>query len=101
VYCRQKNICQNHPPPWRFSEKETSGKIGTKQLVSYAQQNTCSLVVKKYFAKHSVTALEHLPYSPDFPLPDFSLSMTKSALKGRFVSAEKVSVNSMTALVEV
>jgi predicted metal-binding protein len=46
--------------------------------------------------------LEHLPYAPDFSLPDyFSHSVTKSDLKGWFVSAEEVSAKSVTTLIEV
>jgi hypothetical protein len=57
--------------------------MGTKHLVSSAQQHTFISVVggQKYLAKYNVTALEHVPYSPDLSLPDFFLS--RSALQKR------------------
>jgi hypothetical protein len=52
-----------------------SGKIGINQLVTSPQQRICMLVVggQMYLSKHNVTALEHLPYSPDLSLPNFFL----------------------------
>jgi hypothetical protein len=32
----------------------------------------CQTPVKNYLAKHNVMDLEHLPYSLDFPTPEFS-----------------------------
>jgi hypothetical protein len=56
-------------------EKDTSGKMGKKQLVSSASQHTCTSVIsdKKYLAKHNVKALQYSPYSPNLSLPDFFL----------------------------
>jgi hypothetical protein len=34
AYCKQRNVRQNLPPPQRGSEKETSGEMDSKQLVS-------------------------------------------------------------------
>jgi hypothetical protein len=40
------------------------------------------LVVKKYFAKHNVTASEHPPYSPGLSQPDFlPVSVTKKCFR--------------------
>jgi hypothetical protein len=52
-----------------------------------------SLMIKMYHAKHNVTALKHLPYSPDLSPPDFFLFLRlKSVPKGqRSASAKKVS----------
>jgi hypothetical protein len=36
AYCKKRNVCQNPPSPLRCSEKVTSRKMGTKQLVSSA-----------------------------------------------------------------
>ncbi|GBL87788.1 Histone-lysine N-methyltransferase SETMAR [Araneus ventricosus] len=46
-----------------------------------------ALIVKKYLARHSVTTVEHLPYSPDLVPVDFYLfPRLKMKLKGhRFV----------------
>ncbi|GBM58985.1 hypothetical protein AVEN_216720-1 [Araneus ventricosus] len=46
-----------------------------------------NLIVKMYLARHSVTTLEHLPYSPDLAPADFHLfPRLKMKLKGhRFV----------------
>jgi hypothetical protein len=58
----------------RCSDKETSEKMGTKQLVSSAWQCTCTLVTggQTYLANHNVMALEHVPYSSDLSSPNFS-----------------------------
>jgi hypothetical protein len=61
-------------------------KPGMKQqflLHNKAPAHWSLVVKKKYLAKHSMAVLEHLPYAPDFSLPDyFSHSVTKSDLKG-------------------
>ena len=41
------------------------------------------VVMNDFLAKNNVTTLEHLPYSPDLPAPDFNLfPQLKSALMG-------------------
>jgi hypothetical protein len=45
AYYKQINVRWNPSSPQRCSEKETSGKLGTKELVSSALQRTCTLVV--------------------------------------------------------
>jgi hypothetical protein len=61
------------------------------------------LTVRKYLPKHSMTVLEHLPYSPDLSLPDFFLfPQLKSVLKGLwFASTEEVTAKATKALTEV
>ncbi|GBN44190.1 hypothetical protein AVEN_32140-1, partial [Araneus ventricosus] len=59
-----------------------------------------ALIVKKYLARHSVTTLEHPPYSPDLALADFYLfPRLKMKLKGhRFVDSDEVIENAMKQL---
>jgi hypothetical protein len=52
-----------------------------------------SLMVKKYLAKHNVTALVHPPYSPDLSPPNFSCSRgRKNYLKGQQLRAPRKSL---------
>lgn len=62
-----------------------------------------SLLVRNYLAKHSVTALEHPPYSPDLAPADFFLfPRLKTSLKGeRFADAEVVKQNATKQLKEI
>ncbi|GBL84997.1 Mariner Mos1 transposase [Araneus ventricosus] len=59
-----------------------------------------ALIVKKYLARHSVTTLEHPPYSPDLAPADFYLfPRLKTKLKGhRFVYSDEVIENAMKQL---
>ncbi|GBO33455.1 Histone-lysine N-methyltransferase SETMAR [Araneus ventricosus] len=54
-----------------------------------------ALIVKKYLARHSITTLEHPPYSPDLAPPDFYLfPRLKMKLKGhRFEDSDEVIEN--------
>lgn len=86
VYCKQRNVRQNPMSPQGCSEKETTGKMGTKQLVSSARQRTCTSVAcgQKAPCQAQCTALEHPPYSPDLSPPDLFLFLRlKSVLKGQ------------------
>ncbi|GBM26742.1 hypothetical protein AVEN_175895-1 [Araneus ventricosus] len=59
-----------------------------------------ALIVKKYLARHSVTTMEHPPYSPDLAPADFYLFLRlKMKLKGhRFVDSDEVIENAMKHL---
>jgi hypothetical protein len=58
---------------------------------------------KKYLAKHNMTALENLPYSPDLSPPDFSFfPRLKTVLKGQWLmSVEDVGANVTAAMTEI
>ncbi|GBM51071.1 Histone-lysine N-methyltransferase SETMAR [Araneus ventricosus] len=60
----------------------------------------CALIVKKYLAIHSVTTLEHPPYSPDLAPADFYVfPRLKIKLKGhRFVDSDEVTENATKQL---
>ncbi|GBM14083.1 hypothetical protein AVEN_209970-1 [Araneus ventricosus] len=60
----------------------------------------CALIVKKYLARHSVTTLEHPPYSPDLAPADFyPFPRLKMKLKGRrFVDSDEVIENATKQL---
>ncbi|GBM21483.1 hypothetical protein AVEN_249913-1 [Araneus ventricosus] len=59
-----------------------------------------ALIVKKYLARHSVTTLEHPPYSPDLEPAEFYLfPRLKMKLKGhRFVDSDEVIENATKQL---
>ncbi|GBL81888.1 hypothetical protein AVEN_50488-1 [Araneus ventricosus] len=59
-----------------------------------------ALIVKKYLARHSVTTLEHPPYSPDIEPADFYLfPRLKMKLKGHhFVDSDEVIENATKKL---
>ncbi|GBN93722.1 hypothetical protein AVEN_166952-1 [Araneus ventricosus] len=59
-----------------------------------------ALIVKKYLARHSVTTLEHPPYSPDLAPADFyPFPRLKMKLKGhRFVDSDEVIENATKQL---
>jgi hypothetical protein len=99
MYCKQRNVCQNPPTPKGCNEKEIP--IKWEQISWFLlHENTpahLSLVVKKYLAKHNVSALEHV-LPPDF----FLFLQLKSVLKGQqFVRTEDVTANVTRALTEV
>ncbi|GBO00561.1 hypothetical protein AVEN_165514-1 [Araneus ventricosus] len=58
------------------------------------------LIVKKYLSRHSVTTMEHPPYSPDLAPVDFYLfPRLQMKLKGhRFVDSDEVFENAMKQL---
>jgi hypothetical protein len=66
-YCKQRNVCRNPPSPQGCSEKETSRKMGAKQLL-FSAQCTCMST------NHNLAVLEHPPQFLDLLLP---VSMTK------------------------
>ncbi|GBN95730.1 hypothetical protein AVEN_220804-1 [Araneus ventricosus] len=59
-----------------------------------------ALVVEKYLARHSVTTLEHPPYSPDLaPADSYLFPRLKMKLKGhRFVDSDEVIENATKQL---
>jgi hypothetical protein len=63
----------------------------------------CTLLNIKCLAKHSVTALEHPPYSTDLPQPSFFLFPgLKPVLEGqRFAGADKVITKATKELINV
>jgi hypothetical protein len=60
-------------------------------------------MVSKYFAKHNVTDLDHVPYSPDLSPPTFFfVSVTESVPKEqRFASTDEVIAEVKRALTKV
>jgi uracil DNA glycosylase len=81
------------------------GGIGTNQLVSCAQQRTCTsfVAVIKYLAMNNAKTSVYPPHSPECQLQTlFLFSRLKTVLKGqRFYSGEGVAAKATRVLTEV